>query len=152
MTIEERQKEAAKAHASGCNCAQSIAFALRDLVADKIDVDTLYRITEGFGLGMGGMEGTCGALSGAVAVIGLANSGGSGGQPTKASTYPLSRALLQKFAAQNGSVRCKDLKGVETGHVLRSCPDCISDAVAMACEILHCGDTATAQKPLHTDK
>ena len=30
---------------------------------------------------------------------------------------------------QNGSVICRDLKGVDTGNVLRACNDCIADAV-----------------------
>lgn len=127
---------AAQMHEAGGNCAQAVAFALHDVVADKIDERALFMAMEGFGLGMGGMEGTCGALSGAVAIAGLKNSGGEPQPSTKASTYKLSRELLARFAAENQSVRCKDLKGVGTGTVLRSCSGCIDDAVRIACEVL----------------
>lgn len=140
MTVAERQEAAAKAHAAGYNCAQAVAYALRDTVADRMDADALFRATEGFGLGMGGMEGTCGALSGAVLIAGLLKSGGPEGQPTKGQTYRLTKALLQRFQEKNRSVRCKDLKGAETGAVLRSCPGCIADAVEIACEVLELPD------------
>ena len=55
---------------------------------------------------------------------------------SKASSYKLSRAIVEKFLAQNGAVACKDLKGVNTGTVLRKCPDCIRDAAKFAEEVL----------------
>ena len=140
MTIAKRQEEAAKAHAAGYNCAQAVAYALRDRVADRMDAEALFRAAEGFGLGMGGMEGTCGALSGAVLIAGLMNSGGPSAQPTKAQTYQLSREILHSFQLRNQSVRCKDLKGVESGAALRSCPGCIADAVEIACQVLKLSD------------
>ena len=49
----------------------------------------------------------------------------------------LNTALYKKmFAEQNSSLTCKELKGVETGKVLRSCPDCIMDAVEIAEKVL----------------
>ena len=36
-----------------------------------------------------------------------------------------------KFKEKNGSYLCRELKGVETGKVLCSCPQCIMDAVAL---------------------
>ena len=58
MTKEEisaRQQQAAQFHAMGYNCAQSVACAF----ADKVDLDkvALFKVTEGLGLGMGGMNG-----------------------------------------------------------------------------------------------
>ncbi len=48
----------------------------------------MFRISEGFGLGMGMME-MCGALSGMTMIIGLENSVGDPekGAPTKTQTY-----------------------------------------------------------------
>ena len=40
------------------------------------------------------------------------------------------------FEERNKSVTCKDLKGVETGVVLRSCPDCVRDAAEFLADIL----------------
>ena len=55
---------------------------------------------------------------------------------TKAATYQLTREITRQFAEKNHALVCKELKGVETGVVLRSCPDCIRDAVAIAEKIL----------------
>lgn len=72
MTKEEisaRQQQAAQFHAMGYNCAQSVACAF----ADKVDLDkvALFKVTEGLGLGMAGMNGTCGAISAAAVLAGL---------------------------------------------------------------------------------
>ena len=56
---------------------------------------------------------------------------------SKAESYKLSREILRQFGDQNGSVICKELKGVETGRVLRSCQDCIMDAAALAEKLLY---------------
>ena len=48
----------------------------------------------------------------------------------------LVKEYVKKFQEQNGSYLCRELKGVETGKVLRSCPDCIRDAVALTEEYL----------------
>lgn len=123
-------------HDKKYNCAQAVALAFADEVG--IDKETLFKICEGCGLGMGGMEGTCGAVTGAVILAGLKNSDGSLDDPkTKASTYQLSKEILRQFQSKNGSTVCKDLKGVETGKVLRSCPDCIMDAVEIAQDVLN---------------
>ncbi len=39
--------------------------------------------------------------------------------------------MLRAFQEKNGSVRCKDLKGVTGGTVLRSCDGCIRDAAEL---------------------
>ena len=125
--MESRKKIAIEKHDLGYNCAQSVALTYADLV--DMAPEHLFKITEGFGLGGGNMQGTCGAISGAIALIGLLNSCGDLEHPsTKAQTYALGREILERFKAQNGSVLCHELKGVGTGKVLRSCPDCIMDA------------------------
>ena len=125
--MESRKKIAIEKHDLGYNCAQSVALTYADLV--DMAPEQLFKITEGFGLGGGNMQGTCGAISGAIALIGLLNSCGDLEHPsTKAQTYALGREILERFKAQNGSVLCHELKGVGTGKVLRSCPDCMMAA------------------------
>lgn len=129
--MESRVEQAAMRHRKGYNCAQAVACTYCDLVG--IDEETMFKVTEGFGLGMGNMAGTCGAISGAIALAGMINSCGDLEQPvTKASTYKLERPIMEEFAAMNKSVICRDIKGVDTGVVLRSCPDCVRDAAALA--------------------
>ena len=87
-----------------------------------MDEDTLKKITQGFGAGLGTMAGTCGAISGAAVIAGLVNQ-------DKAGTSQTVRSVMNQIKQQNGTVICKDLKGVETGKVIRSCDDCVRDAV-----------------------
>ena len=65
----------------------------------------------------------------ACVICGLANSCADLEAPTsKAATYKVSRELVRRFAEVSGATRCADLKGVETGQVLCSCPQCIENA------------------------
>ena len=122
-------------HDQGYKCAQAVACTFCKEFG--VDEQEMFRIAEGFGLGMGMME-MCGALSGMMMVIGLANSVGDleKGMPTKGSTYKQVKEQVQKFKEKNGSYLCRELKGVETGKVLCSCPQCIMDAVALTEEYL----------------
>ena len=123
-------------HDKKYNCAQSVACAFADDLG--VDSQTLFKICEGFGLGMGCMDGTCGAISGAIAVISFKNSDGNLSNPaSKASTYQLSKQVHQKFAEKNCATICRVLKGVDTGNVLRSCNGCIEDAEEIVKEILN---------------
>ena len=122
-------------HDKKYNCAQSVACAFAEEVG--VDMEVLFKACEGFGLGMGGMEGICGAISGAVMLASFLNSDGAIDNPTtKASTYQLTKQIVAAFAEKNQATRCRDLKGVDTGTVLRSCPGCIEDAVEIVQEIL----------------
>lgn len=121
-------------HLRGFNCAQCVACTLAPLV--DADLDFCFRATEGFGAGMGGMSETCGAVSGGVVALGMLNSAGSDAPSRKASTYKLVRRLVDAFRAQNGSTVCRELKGVGTGAPLRSCNDCICDAVRMTLDVM----------------
>ena len=120
ITKESRADRAIACHNKGYNCAQSVAFAFLDKV--DIDPETLFKVTEGLGLGMGGMEGTCGAISAAAVLAGLKISTADLEKPnSKGTSYKASKACIV----------CRELKGVDTGKVLRACPDCIRDAVAI---------------------
>ncbi len=128
--MTERAKLAQDFHDQGYNCAQAVACAYCDLVG--LDKETAYKISEGFGFGMGCME-MCGARSGAVMLSGMKNSAGAD-KPgtTKGQTYKVTKMLKEKFEQKNGAYLCRDLKGVADGNVRRSCPGCIEDA----CELI----------------
>ena len=56
--------KAAQNHQKGYNCAQAVACAFAEEMG--IDESIIFKMMEGHGLGMGCMEGTCGAITGAV--------------------------------------------------------------------------------------
>ena len=133
--MSKRQDLAIELHDRKFNCAQAVACSFCKELG--VDEEILFTAGEGFGLGMGGMQCTCGAVSGAVLAAGFKNSDRNPQAPaTKAETYKLSKELLQKFVEKTGSSVCKELKGVETGKALCSCPDCIRIGVAVAQEVL----------------
>lgn len=133
--MEERIEKALENHSKGYNCAQAVACAFCDLVS--MNENTLFKITEGFGAGMGGMQCTCGAISGAIALAGLKESSGDTDNPTtKGKTYKLSKEIVEEFREKNSSVICRELKGIDTNKVLRSCDGCIEDAAKIAYKVL----------------
>ena len=152
LDITACQAQAAEYHARGFNCAQAVACTLAPAVG--LDPQTAFTLTEGFGAGMGGMTETCGAISGAVAILSLVNSEGmekptTKGRSyqlsreaakrfkTKGQTYKLSREIAKRFGEKNTTTVCGTLKGVGSDNgPLRSCPGCIDDAVEIACDML----------------
>ena len=130
-----KKEEAIELHNKKYNCAQAVscAFGKETGIEERI----LFQANEGFGLGMGGTQGVCGALAGAVMLAGFKNSDGDMDNPaSKASTYQLSRQMLEAFKEKTGSTICKELKGIETGQVLCSCSDCVRAGVEVVEEIL----------------
>lgn len=120
-------EKAVSLHDKGYNCAQAVVCAFAEDFG--LDEQTAYKMSEAFGLGVGQME-ICGAVSGACMLAGMKNSGGLENiGKTKAETYKINRAIADEFKQMNQSVVCRELKGVQTGTVLRSCTGCIEDAV-----------------------
>ena len=127
--------ETKERHDRGFNCCQAVACTYSEQFG--MDEATAFKACEAFGAGMGGMEGTCGAVSGAVFLAGLKNSCGNLEKPVSmAQTYQLSREITERFKKKNGSLVCSELKGVETKKPLRSCEGCILDAAQLVEEIL----------------
>ena len=48
----------------------------------------------------------------------------------------ISKKIVEGFQKKNGATVCKDLKGVETGHPLRSCDGCIEDAAKILEQVM----------------
>jgi C_GCAxxG_C_C family probable redox protein len=135
-TREERMEKVKELHRSGYNCAQIVVtWYCEQLGADK---NTAFQMAEAFGLGTGDMSGICGAVSGALMLAGLKNSGGIPiqGKRTVPGTFQLGKEIKEAFAARNSSIICRELKGADTGKILRSCDDCILDAIELAGRIL----------------
>jgi len=130
----DRKELALQLHHNKFNCAQSVACAYCHVMG--YDPQTVFKLSEAFGFGMGNM-GTCGAVSGMAMVIGMMKSDGDLDNPqTKKKCYNLMKLAMHKFEEKNKSTICKEIKGVETGEVLRSCDGCIEDAVEILDELL----------------
>jgi C_GCAxxG_C_C family probable redox protein len=67
------------------------------------------KLAAGFGGGMGGMGKTCGAVSGAIAVLGLTYE--IGNPAAKASVYSLVKEFAKRFTNRHSTVICNELLG-----------------------------------------
>ena len=124
MTIEARKEYAAE-RKKEMNCCQAVLVAFADKLGKN--EDELLRLGSGFGSGMATMEGTCGALVGAIMVSSLLSPDGEARNN--------SRAIMSRFKELCGAAICRDLKGIGTGKVLCSCEDCVRNAVLAAGDI-----------------
>lgn len=118
----ETRKDLAAQKKKVCNCAQAVIATYADLAG--IDEETAMALGSAFGSGMGNMEGTCGALTGAAIVLGLV-------KRDKIQARKSMIKIMNDFHARNGATQCSMLKGVDTGRVLRECEDCVSDAAEL---------------------
>ena len=92
---------------SGYNCAQSVALAF----AEKFNVDKEIIAKSASGLGGGIQMGeVCGALSGAVLIIGLAcGQSEAGDVDAKKACYANTKAFAEAFQRENGCLTCREL-------------------------------------------
>lgn len=115
----ETRKHLAAERKKTCNCAQAVIATYADIAG--ITQEQAMALGNAFGSGMGNMEGTCGALTGAAIIVGLATG-------DKLRSRKVMSSIMTKFQERNGATQCKLLKGMGTGKVLRSCEDCVADA------------------------
>jgi C_GCAxxG_C_C family probable redox protein len=109
-----KAEQAVALHGQGCNCAQAVlcAFA-KDL---ELDDQAALRIATGFGGGMSRTGGTCGAVTGAYMVLGLARGMNNPEEKSKKdSTYTLVREFAERFREKQGALECPELLGVDIG-------------------------------------
>lgn len=120
--MESRIENAVNKKKCGMNCAQAVACAYCDYAG--LDEETMAAVMQGFGNGIGAtMEGTCGAITGACAVVSLLDKEKGRPEAVRDAKY-----IMKQFMERNKTVTCKVLKGIETGRVLRGCEDCVADA------------------------
>jgi C_GCAxxG_C_C family probable redox protein len=103
---------AQKMFMEGCNCAQAVlSFFGPDIGMDK---NTCCSVAAAFGAGIAYSQQTCGAVTGAVMVIGL-QTGAKHPDVSERTTesYQTTKEFLRRFTAMNGSVNCRELLGAD---------------------------------------
>ncbi len=139
MMASELVLAAQKALLSGLNCAQSVFGAF----AERFDYapEEFYRIAAGFGGGMYRGD-TCGAVTGAVMVLGAAY-----GDDRKTVSEKV-KAFQEAFTARFGTTICRGLLGydfsvpgaheeaVAAGVMREKCPGYVVGAVEILEELL----------------
>jgi C_GCAxxG_C_C family probable redox protein len=96
----------------GFSCSQSVFSAFAPDLG--LDTDAALRVSAAFGGGMGRTGRTCGAVTGALMVLGLKHGATrADDKATKERTYALAREFIERFEARNSSVACAELLGVD---------------------------------------
>ena len=130
----------------GYNCAQSLlAVYGSDL---GLDYETALRIASGFGGGIVDKGDTCGAVSGAIMIIGLKHASADvNNEKAHAKTHDAARQFIHVFTARHNTTICRDLIGhdlsMHNGNnnssetdIFRKCPTFVQDAAEIIEDIL----------------
>lgn len=107
----DRVEEAVKLFASGYNCCQAVFAAYADLYG--MDKETALKLASPMGAGMGRMREVCGTVSAMAMLSGLADGNTDAtDEAKKTEVYQRVRDMSDEFAAQNGSIICRELLGI----------------------------------------
>jgi C_GCAxxG_C_C family probable redox protein len=138
---------AARHFEDGFACSQAVLAAYSGRFG--LERDMALRLAEGFAGGMAGLGKTCGAVTGAILVLGLAHGRTRPDDAAaKMATADSVRKLVARFEAQHGSVACRDLLGCEidtpeklqaarnSGLFRKTCPGFVRSAAAILEQLL----------------
>jgi C_GCAxxG_C_C family probable redox protein len=144
---------AAATFRGGTNCTQAVLAAFG--AAHGIDRDTAMRLGGAFGSGMQ-MGETCGAVTGALMVVGLRHAKASAaGFLSRDRTEQATLDFVERFKARNGTVSCKELLGCDLAtpegraaarrdrSFKKRCPQFVRDAAEILDEMQHEGGGTT---------
>ena len=112
--LDERVSRAVENFMAGYGCCQSVVAAFADLYG--LDDVMAKRLAAGFGGGVGRLRMMCGAVSGIVMLVGL-DCGQTVGSDRegKSACYKVVQQLLARSKAENGSLICAEILGLQ-GH------------------------------------
>ena len=128
------------------NCAQSAMKAI--LMARNLDFERVFHLAAGFGAGIGHEGNVSGAVTGAIAALGVIE--GKYYPDTlmqKEQAYAKGEEFIRIFKQKHGTILCDRLTGIEMndlkarqkamddGTFEKRCPTYVADAVRIAIEI-----------------
>ena len=108
----ERSEKAKDLFLSGYNCAQSVLLSFAEDL--KFSKELAMKMSAGFGGGMGKQQETCGAVTGAIMVLGvLKGEDVNNNDELKSAAYGSVKELTQEFKSEYKTTQCKDLIGCD---------------------------------------
>ena len=136
----DRSEQAKTMFLSGYNCAQSVLTSFSDDL--KFSKELGLKMASGFGGGMGKQQETCGAVTGAIMVLGLLKGEEvNNNDELKSLAYGSVKELIKEFTGEFGTTSCADLVGCdlntpegsakfkEEGIMENICAGCVEKAV-----------------------
>jgi len=110
--LKDHLAEANELFRSGFNCSQAIVAVFSE--EHGFPAETAIKIAYPFGRGMGGCGHTCGALTGAMMVIGMKYGTADRYEPDKMKlAREKTRRLIEFFENEHGTTLCNDLTGLD---------------------------------------
>ncbi len=107
-----RVEDAVETFKKTFSCSQAVFSAFSPGLG--VDRETALRVAGAFGGGMARMGEVCGAVTGALMVIGLKyGKVKAEDEEAKEKTYRLTQEFARKFRAKHGALRCPDLIGCD---------------------------------------
>lgn len=108
---KSRKEIAMELFEEGYNCAQSVFLAFEDMY--EMDRKTALKLSSSFGAGMGRLREVCGSVSGMFMVAGmLYGYDDPKATDVKTAHYARIQELAADFEAQNRSIVCRELLGL----------------------------------------
>jgi C_GCAxxG_C_C family probable redox protein len=140
--MKEIEEKAIYSFHNGMNCSQSLVTAYADSL--KFDPDMALSVAAGFGSGMGKMQKTCGAVTGAFMVLGISNSKKyPDNEDARTATNEMINRFTFYFESLHNSLNCKSILGCDLNTVegerkfenldlkKNVCSKCISDSIKL---------------------
>ena len=146
MSNLSKAQQAADLHKQGFNCCQAVAVIYGPQFG--LTVDQAAKVAAGFGGGIGRMGKTCGALSGAIIVLGLKfGAVDPKDKSAKMKTYQKVALAAERFKLRCGSLECRELLGFDLSKpegaaraqqpgAFDKCADFVHDAAEILEELL----------------
>jgi C_GCAxxG_C_C family probable redox protein len=130
--------------AQGFSCSQSVFSAYAAQLG--IDDESALKLASPFGGGVAHQGNVCGAVTGALMVLGLAR--GSATVDKKDETYRIAEEFVKRFQERHETILCRELIGIDIstpGGLANAreqkvfqmiCPGLVRDAVELVAEFL----------------
>jgi len=146
--MENKKKIAIDYFKSGLNCAQSTILSFKEMF--DLQEEDLIKISSSFGGGMGRLQNTCGAVTGAYIAIGLKyGKNNINSIEEKEKIYSLVRKFDLEFKKLNKTTICRELLGcnlltkegnkyfTDNDLTEKICNKCIEDSIKILNKILN---------------
>lgn len=113
--MNSREEQAIELFRNQYNCSQSVLSVFSEELGIKKDL--AMKLASPFGSGISYLQETCGAVTGALMVIGLKyGKGENGTNEDKAHAYDMAQHFLTEFKQKNKTLCCRELlDGINIG-------------------------------------
>jgi C_GCAxxG_C_C family probable redox protein len=142
-----KSEDALACFRKGITCSSAVFSSFSEELG--LDPETAKKLSCGFGAGISKTGNICGAVSGAIMVIGLKyGKTKEGDDAATEKTRALVKKFMQEFTERHGSVNCTELLGYNLSNpeeyekardsklFVTKCPELVGDAAAIIEKIL----------------